>query len=70
MERYTGLTPKTPNNRWSAVQLDGGGEFESGLLQPCHLEVQLSEAEVAGGLESAFSELVGQSEGLPVVVLG
>jgi hypothetical protein len=53
-----------------AVQLDGGGQFGTGLFRPADLGIQGTEAAAEMGQERAYAEFRGQSEGLAVVVFG
>ena len=52
------------------VQLDSGGDFDTGVFDPAHAAIQGAEAEVAVGHERAHAELLGQGQGLLVVGCG
>jgi hypothetical protein len=52
------------------VQLDGGGQFGAGLGAAFALGAQHPEAEVAVGHERPHPQLLGQGEGLALVISG
>ncbi len=52
------------------VQLDGGGQFGTGLLPLAELGIQGTETVVAMGDQRAHAEILGQGEGLSVVGFG
>ena len=69
--RQRRLCPGQPERHiHGTVQLNGGGQFNTGLLWPSQLEVQGTEAQVAVRLERAHAQLLGQGEGLAVVAGG
>src|SRR5438093_12608218 len=69
--RQRRLRPGQPEGHvHGTIQLNGGGQFNTGLLWPSQLEVQRPEAAVAVRLERAHAQRLGQSEGLAVVVGG
>ena len=49
------------------VEVDGGGQLDTGLLTTADLAVQPAEPMVAVGLERAHAECLGQGQGLLVV---
>src|SRR2546422_11292472 len=49
------------------VEVDGGGQGDTGLLTAADLAVQAAQPKVAVGHERAHAERLGQRQGLPVV---
>jgi hypothetical protein len=52
------------------VQIDGGGQFGTGLLALAELGIQGAKAMMAMGHQRAHAQFIGQSEGLMVIGFG